>query len=371
MTRLLLPLLALWPGLALAQSTPLELTLPSAAYACQGVPFSLWFDNLVLTPTPERYRFEVDAPFGTSTDRGWSFTPQAAHVGAHPLRIRVFDAAQNAIASAATTLFVTAADAGAGQKLRLLLVGDSLTHASLYPNEIARLLSLPDNPRWQMLGTHRPSAAADGVAHEGYGGWKWNDFLTKFAPAKPGVTAGPLARKSTSPFVFANPDGVTGHLDLPRYFREHCGGRPPDVVTFLLGINDCFGADPERPDARIDEVLDHAEKLLAAFRQAAPDAALAIGLTPPPNSRQAAFTANYQDKYTRWGWKRIQHRLVQRLLERFAPHEHQGLFLVPTHLGLDPVDGFPPNNGVHPNATGYAQIGASFYAWLKHRMHRP
>lgn len=374
MKRLLLLLLALAPLPALAvppNPAPLALTLPPAAYACEGVPFSLWFDNIVLTPTPERYRFEVEAPLGTSETRRWTVTPQAAHVGTHALRVRVLDDQQNEIASASTTLVVTAADAGAGQKRRLLIVGDSLTHASLYPNEIARLLSRPGNPRWQMIGTHRPAAAAPGVVHEGYGGWKWQDFLTKFAPAPPGVAAGPLARKTTSPFLFPAADGTHGVLDLPRYFREHSSGQPPDVVLFLLGINDCFGADPERPDARISEVLDHAEKLLAAFRQAAPDAALAVGLTPPPNSRQAAFTANYQDKYTRWGWKRIQHRLVQRLLERFAGHEHEGLFLVPTNLDLDPVDGYPPHNAVHPNATGYAQIGASFYAWLKHWMHRP
>ena len=38
---------------------------------------------------------------------------------------------------------------------------------------------------------------------------------------------------------------------------------------------------------------------------------------------------------------------------------------MPTELNLDPVDGYPNNNGVHPNPAGYAQIGGRFYAWLK------
>jgi hypothetical protein len=38
---------------------------------------------------------------------------------------------------------------------------------------------------------------------------------------------------------------------------------------------------------------------------------------------------------------------------------------MPTELNLDPVDGYPINHGVHPNAVGCAQIGTSFYAWLK------
>jgi lysophospholipase L1-like esterase len=43
---------------------------------------------------------------------------------------------------------------------------------------------------------------------------------------------------------------------------------------------------------------------------------------------------------------------------------------VPTELNLDPIDGYPVNNGVHPNPEGYAQIGDSFYAWMKSWLER-
>jgi CubicO group peptidase (beta-lactamase class C family) len=118
-------------------------------------------------------------------------------------------------------------------------------------------------------------------------------------------------------------------------------------------------------DATIDGALDNAQKLLAAFHAASPKTVLAVGLTTPPNSREEGFEANYKGKYHRWGWKRIQHRLVRRMMERFGSREGEGIRLVPTELNLDPVDGFPLNNGVHPNATGYKEIGASFYSWLK------
>ncbi len=266
------------------------------------------------------------------------------------------------------TLHISPRKSASTQPLRLLIVGDSLTHASFYPNEIARLLALPGNPKAKLFGTHKPAGAQPGVAHEGYGGWRWIDFLTRFAPEAAGVTAGPLARKATSPFIFPAADGKTGNFDLQRYFKEHCDNQPPDVVTFLLGINDCFGADPNNPDAKINEVLDNADKLLAAFHKAAPNARLAVGLTTPPNARQEGFTANYKDKYPRWGWKRIQHRIVQLMLKRLSGREKEGIFIVPTELNLDPVDGYPNNNGVHPNPTGYAQIGASFYSWMKSKL---
>ena len=369
--KLLPCLLTLAFAATLTVAEKLQLTLPPHWHGVAGLPLSVYFDNIVLTQAPEQYRFEVRGMNGQGETRRWTVTPTDKDVGDHRLDIILKDSKGKELERAQTTLHISPRNAGAGKALRLLIVGDSLTHATLYPNEIARLLSEPGNPKLLMLGTHKPASAKANVAHEGYGGWKWNDFLSKFTPEATGVTAGPLARKSTSPFIFPSADGKTGVFDLPRYFKEHCDNQPPDVVTFLLGINDCFAADPNKPDAKINEVLDQADKLLAAFRKAAPNAILAVGLTTPPNSRQEGFTANYNDKYPRWGWKRIQHRLVQLMLERLSNRERDGIYLVSTELSVDPVDGYPVNNGVHPNATGYAQIGTSFYAFIKSKMWHP
>ena len=78
--------------------------------------------------------------------------------------------------------------------------------------------------------------------------------------------------------------------------------------------------------------------------------------------------ANYKTAYPRWNWRQVQHRIVERQLEHFGQREGENIFLVPTELNLDIVGGYPDNNAVHPNATGYQQIGASIYAWLKWRL---
>jgi hypothetical protein len=121
-------------------------------------------------------------------------------------------------------------------------------------------------------------------------------------------------------------------------------------------------------DGRISEVLGHADRLLAAVRAAAPQAALAVGLTTPPNARESGFEASYKGRYLRWNWKRIQHRLVERMLAHHGGREAEDLHLVATHLHLDPLAGYPVDNGVHPNPAGYAQIGASFHGWLRCRL---
>ncbi len=348
-------------------ASSVQLTLPREFSAVPGVAMSIYFDNIVLTQTPEAYGFDVTCDIGKAEQRRWTVTPQATDVGRHELSIAVTGPEGKPLAHGSMVLRVIPADAGAGREMRLLIVGDSLTHATQYPNEIARLLSQPSNPRWLMLGTHRHKQANEGVAHEGYGGWTWSRFASKYEPNPDGTY-----RKRSSPFVYLNEDeDGKPRLDVKRYLKEECDGQPPDFVIFMLGINDCFGAPPDDPagiDARIDGLFAQADVLLAAFREAAPDAQIGICLTTPPNSREAAFEANYKGRYPRWGWKRIQHRLVQRQIEEFDNRQRSRIFVIPTQLNLDPRNGYPVNNGVHPNAAGYQQIGASIYAWLKWRL---
>jgi len=352
------------------RTSPLGLTLPPVCYAVVGVPMSIYYDNIVLTEKPEDYRFTIGCTIGMAEDRRWTVTPTAGDVGDHPLSVAIGHRNGKLIERGKMVVRVVPADAGAGRAIRLLIVGDSLTHATAYPNEIARLLSQPGNPEWTMLGTHRPSFAAKGVGHEGYGGWTWDLFANHYVAAPD-----PSRRTHSSPFVFA-PEGrpsVQPAIDLPRYFQSCCGGRRPDFVTFLLGINDCFGAKPDDPaaiDARVDAMFKHADKLIAAFRQSSPKAELGICLTTPPNARESGFEANYKGSYHRWGWKKIQHRLVERELEHFGGRDRERIFTVPTELNLDPVDGYPVDNGVHPNEGGYRQVGASIFAWIKSRLGR-
>ncbi len=359
------------PTIVIAQTViaqnkdPLQLTLPPVIYAVPDVEISLYFDNIVLTSTPQSLNFSVDCGIGKTESRRWVVTPKATDVGTQPLTVRVESSDGSLLATATTKLQVTSAEAGNGESVRLLIVGDSLTNASLYPNELSRLFQSPGNPKLTMLGTHRPPSAAEGVPHEGYGGWTWSRFVNHYEPHPD-----PNERKFSSPFVFLD-SNEQPKLDVARYIDEHCDGQAPDYVVFLLGINDCFRVSPDDPqaiDATIDGMFKHAETLLADFQKAAPQAHLGICITPAANARQEAFQASYQGKYTQWGWKRIQHRLVQRQLEHFAEDNQRNLSLIATEVNIDPVGGYPVNNAVHPNQHGYQQIATSIYAWLKSQL---
>lgn len=348
----------------MAAGASLRLTLPPVIHAVPGVEMNVFFANTVLLESNAPVTFACVCPVGKTDDKRWTLTAEDAQVGRHSFRLTVTSGERTETAE--STVVVSPRGSGSVGKIRLLLIGDSLTHASQYPNEIARLLKRPGNPAWEMLGTHRPRGAREGVRQEGYGGWTWARFRQRFNPERPYP-----GKTNSSPFVFPKADGTGGQVDVARYVAEHCGNKRPDFVTVMLGINDCFAAKPDSPatiDPRIDAMFREADLLLADVRKALPEAEIGICLTPPGNSRDAAFEATYKGRYPRWGWRRIQHRLVERQLAHFGGREAENLHVVPTQLNLDVVNGYPERNGVHPNAAGYAQIGASIYSWLKSRL---
>lgn len=340
----------------------IALTLPSEFYGVVGEPTAVYFDNVVLARDSGQLQFKAECEVGTVEAKAWKCTPSKSEIGRHKFSIEVQDSNGKRIAVARSTVVVS--QPASRNSRRVLVVGDSLTHASQYPNELYRLYAQHHKTPLVMLGTHHPGGASDNVNHEGYGGWTWQRFATKYEPNPDGTY-----RKRSSPFVFLNDDSKPT-LDVARYVREHCQSDPPDVVFFMLGINDCFSAptdDQAAMDARITQALAHGETLIEAFHKAAPDTDLAICLTTPGNSRDGAFVANYQDRYPRWGWKQIQHRLVIRQLKQYQNREKERIYIVPTQLNLDVTDGYPDNNAVHPNAVGYKQIGSTLFAWLEWR----
>jgi lysophospholipase L1-like esterase len=367
--RAALGALVLWSCVARCAERPAagppRLTLPPAVYAVAGREASIYYDNVVLAETPGEYRFQVRCKLGRQETRRWVVSPRPTDAGQHRFSIAVEDKSGRRLGRATTTLCVAPADAGHSGSIKLLVIGDSLTAAAVYPAEMGRLLSQPGNPVWEMLGSNRGAGPPPTVAHEGYGGWTWARFVSHYD-----AQADPKGNGRSSPFVFLGRDGKPV-LDPSRYFRTVCQGHRPDYVTIMLGINDCFGLNPEDPraiDAGVDQMFQQAEVFLAALRKDAPKAQLGVCLVTPPNARESGFEANYQGHYHRWGWKRIQHRLVERQLAQFGGREKENIFLVPTELDLDPDEGYPVDNAVHPNQRGYQQIASAIYAWLKWRM---
>lgn len=353
-----------------------RLVLPPVVHAVPGIEANLYFDNIVLAPPGRALLFDVTCARGQQQEERWTFTPAEGDVGEFPLSVTVRDLDDRVVATAQTTVRVAAGNAGAGGSLTLLCIGDSLTHASVYTAELLKLFGTSGNPSLRLLGTHHVKDTAEGNVHEGYGGWKYQDFVTKYEPnPEPGSHA-----KRSSPFVFADDKGPV--FDFGRYVKEQLGGTPPDFVTIFLGPNDVFGSTDENLEETITRVMGYADKLLAGIRAAAPRAK--IGLLPPvpPTASQDGFGANYGCSQTRWQYRKNQHRLVEAMLARYSGREADGVCVVPAYASFDSVHNYPVDpgsrlharstetiprvtNALHPALSGYRQIADSIYCWIK------
>lgn len=161
------------PSSAMAESASgaLRLTLPARMYAVVDLEMNLYFDNVVVTRTPEAWDFDVKCDVGRSESRRWKLTATADDAGSHELTVMIQDRQGKELARKSTQLLVVPSDAGADQNVRLLIVGDSLTHATAYPNEIARLLNRDVYP--ENNGVHRNTAGYRQIGASIYLWLKW------------------------------------------------------------------------------------------------------------------------------------------------------------------------------------------------------
>jgi lysophospholipase L1-like esterase len=345
-------------GLVLPAKIPV--LLPNVIYGVPNEEMSVFFDNIVLSKWSDCYRFEMDCALkGELQRRRWVVVPSVSEIGTHTLSVILRDLKGKELAREKTKLLISP-HVRAPAKISILTVGDSITHASAWLNELSRLLDSTGGLDWEMLGTHCPRQALPRVRHEGYGGWTWNRFLTLYEPG-----SAKLYNREKSPFVYLDKNGPT--LDVARYFQEHFSGRLPDVVIFQLGMNDVFCVDPEHPSAMRAELLNivaDAEKLVQGFKKAAPRAVVGIQMPPQFSTSESVFPLRYGAEFTRWRNREGNFAYLQSLVKHFGGRENERIFLVPAYTGVDPIDGYPLGDAGHPDKLGARQFAASVYGWL-------
>lgn len=355
---------------------PLRLVVPPVIYATVGIETNIYLDNVVLTTNPANYAFDVICAKGRQQQERWEFVPKSEDVGKHPLVLEVRNERNEVVGRQEGTLQVVAASAGQGKTISVLLIGDSLTHASVYTQRLLDLGKPAEGLRISLIGSHGPGAALGENRHEGYGGWTAQRFATHFTGT---ARQGDYSQRG-SPFLYAGEKEVK-KLDFAHYCQDVNGGKYPDYVMIFLGPNDIFSANDDSIESTLDTMLKHYDELIAMVHAASPKTIIGAMLPVPPAATQDAFGANYAAGQTRWQYKRNQHRLVERMLEHYGSAKVAGAEVVPTHLNLDCARNYPVesvlssahvsekilrlNNGVHPSAAGYLQIGDSVYAWLK------
>lgn len=353
---------------------PLRMALPSELVAVVGIETNVYFDNVVLCLNPANYSFDVICPKGSQQAERWTWTPTESDVGNVPFELLVRNDSHQILSRGRMTVKVVAAKQAADRHLSLLLIGDSLTHASVYSQRLLDLAQQAGQPI-SLVGSHRPIAGSDLNRHEGYGGWTAQRFATHYHET---ARQGDYAQRG-SPFLYKQEDDSV-KLDFQRYCIDVNEGKFPDAVTIFLGPNDIFPFNDETISAGIDTMLKHYDQLIEMVKSTSPSTRIGVMLPVPSAASQDAFGSNYGTGQTRWQYKRNQHSLVEAMLKRYQSRKSERIEVIGTHMNLDTVHNYPTasvapnaqsdqtiirqNNGVHPSPAGYRQIGDTVYGWL-------
>lgn len=357
----------------LSASEDVRLLVPEKIYAVPDVEMNVYFNNIVTVINPANYVFDVDCQKGRNDLKRWRFTPKKEDVGTWKWKIRVINE-KGVVAEAESVIVVVPKDAGKGRTFSLLMVGASQTGAGHYPNRVAELMRNPRNPEFISIGTRGNGPGK----HEGYGGWGWNSFLTRWGVTGKSTNDGMHPNRPlgfNSPFIFEK-EGK-GVFDLNKYFKINNGGKAPDAVSFQLGLNDFFLATDETIAPTTQRSIDRMEKLIAEFRKLKPAPEIFV-FQHIPGANQDAFGQNYSCTQTSWQYRKNLDYYNRALLKKSKELKFN---VVPIYINIDTENNFPvvngpvnrgnpakilrQSNGVHPAKSGYYQMGDTLYCWLK------
>lgn len=356
-----------------------RLILPKVIYATPGIETNLYFDNAVLVANPANFIFDATSEKGFHYDDRWSFTPTPEEAGEFDLELAVRNDRNEVIARGNTKIQVAASNPEKS-KVSLLAFGDSHLQRDAYLQRV--LDTCRDDPSVELTlvgsrGAGNKPPTTD-LRHEGYNGWTAQAFVTREGP-KP-RTGFYVPAETASPFLYEK--GGKQQLDFRQYCRDMNAGEPPDFVVIQVGGNDVWRANDDTIDATIDTIFSYYDILIRMIHEVSPETRVAITLLDPPSRSQHGFR-NYKgtQKQTRWQYRRNQHRMVERQIERYGNRESENIFLIPVNLTIDCVNGFPmreyPINarnaskefrvydGCHLSNEGYGQFGDQIYAWMK------
>ena len=369
---------------------------PERIYAVPGVECLVHYTRLFDSYTPSRYLLEAVCVKGAAYGECWSYVAKESEAGTEfPLVLNAWDDEHGLVASMTTTVCVATAptEAAKSRRITLALLSASSTNCR-YQDRIMERMRNAGFSGYEPVGS-RKSSKSNGVcetgeyiaAHDGYGGYSWGSFLTRYALTVDeidnvqaeaereqlksfGVKLAPGNewRKALlkSPLVrIRNGKKV---VDIQAWFDKINGGKAPDYIVVTLGGNGVWIQRPDSKQGQVAEELAQARKLVPMLRAAAPDAVIAITSAVGGSLDQDSWGKNYGAVQSCFIGNRSfidYNRTMQRFCKESGDSK---LVFVPVSQGVSHFGAYPhgrrAGNALHANITGGRQIGDALFAWL-------
>ena len=235
-------------------------------------------------------------------------------------------------------------NAGKGQNIKVLIIGDSLTNFNIYPNRTGELANSDENTTIEFIGT-----CGDNTKHEGRGGWSAKYYCTK-----------------SSFNTYNNPFLNNGKFDFSNYMNTNKFSKV-DIVIINLGTNDVT-YNNILDDRNFELDFKAYDEMISSIKAYDANIKIALGSTITP-ARLNNANIDVKTKRQRWN----------RLMERYCLDNNYTY--IPYWLVVDPINDFKYEDvqiddyntatikkvadNTHPADSGYKKMGDLTYATIK------
>ena len=385
---------ALVAGCAIVAEARARFFMPETLYAAPGVECSVFFAKMFESVKYSNYAFEAISEKGNFWEDRWSWTPKASDAGTRvPVVFRALT--DDGLVDCVTTTVVVAKSPTAEQKARkitLALFSASCTNCR-FQDRLRERMREAGFAGYTPVGSHTGGSSSmecdpeKGAPHDGYGGFAWGDFTTRWAASFDEIDnlQAEAEREQLRKFGYKIPEGQEWRrallksplvkvengekvVDVQRWLDKVNGGKPPDYFLIILGGNGVSVVPAERIEESIAGQLESAKKLIGYLRAACPKSRIAIGQAFGGSIEQIGWGRNYGAKIAAF-----QGNLNRILYDRTIKHYIEtcgddNMVFVPFSHGIDPIRAFPRTekhaNALHGLALSGHQAGDALFAWL-------
>ena len=299
-----------------------------------GQEVTIYGDTLINVPIGNPLTVTYTCDIGTQVGNNLVITPAAEDVGDHSLKA-VFKNGSYTVEDKTINLTVIA-EAPAGTK-KILMIGDStmVSGAQYYQTKIDLML---DGCTFTYLGTK-------GTTYP-YEGLNFGQYLS-------------MMTNETSAFVKA------ATYDVPAYFTDNSIDTP-DYVFIRMGINDTFGGCTIGGDgltaAEINTIIANIKLAVDGFLDFDANLKVVLGIPTLCDKDGVGWDADYDTSvYSQDMYIENMHKFWVAFVAAFEAGTYDARVDVSYEvIHLDRAN--YPTSGVHPDATGYTQLGIGMAA---------
>lgn len=326
--------------------------LPSKLKVIQDVECNIYYQNILRYYNSNLAQLIKTTGKFTNYTKCARLTPNQSTVGGD-ITIRCY-LTNTKIADFTKNINIEVVSRNSGNDLtkKVLIIGDSLTAANVYTQELLNMFE-NDAMNIELLGT---LGLGNGNNHEGRAGWRAREYCFNFY--------GVYGYSGNN--AFFNTD--TEQFDFSYYMQQN-GYNAVDYVFINLGTNDWIRGDYNTES----DIIQYYNLIINSIKKF--DQNIKIGIWLPPTRAMM----DYEDKTA------IDKSLASQeiFIKNYDNRENDNIFLVPVYFNIDPehdykykIEQISARNSdftqiycldnIHPSKSGYNKIADVMYTYIKY-----